>query len=214
MGLRVILSILAGGGLGITVLYLTRRLIQNRTSQPIESLLLNGRWTSLIWIITGAVGCGFIAFWIKDIISSMEYMGIFLALISLAVVDGSIRKIPNELLLALLVIKLAAAVISGNFGSLLPALIGFIAGLVLFIIPSYFRLGIGWGDIKLAAVAGFCLGLVGILQAVFIMAIVLAFYSLYLIMTKKGNLRTSVAIGPSLSLGMMAALLFPLVIAI
>ncbi len=211
MSLRLIISVIAGGMFGEGVRHLTRRLIQSRTPDPPNQIsLLYSSWSPIVWILAGAFGCGVVAFLISDLVISIEYMGIFLVLISLAVVDNSIRKIPNELLLVLLALKLGAAIVSGDLMSLLPALAGLAAGFILFLIPSYIGLGIGWGDVKLASVAGFCLGIIGILQAAFIMAVVLAFYSLYLVITKKGNLKTKVAIGPSLSLGMMATLLFPL----
>ncbi len=214
MSLYLILSILLGGAMGLCVLCVTRLLINNRVSQPVESPLLNRRWTSLLWVAIGALGCGLIAFLIKDIVSGIEYMGIFLVLMSLVVTDLLIRKIPNELLLMLLTIKLGASIASGSMASLFPAIVGFVTGLALFLLPSFLKLGIGWGDVKLAAVAGFCLGFAGILEAIAVMAIILALYSSYLLVAKKGNLKTSVAMGPPFSVGMLVALLFPLAVAI
>ncbi|MHB1315746.1 MAG: prepilin peptidase [Christensenellales bacterium] len=211
---RIAVSALLGGMIGEGMRRLTMLLIQKRTGQPVHSLLLSSRWSPFAWIAIGALGCGVIALLVQNIVSSIEYMGIFLVLTSLAVTDISIRKIPNELLLVLLVLKLGGIVTSGSFHLLLPSLVGLIAGLVIFLFPASMGLGIGMGDIKLAAVVGFCLGLVGVLQAALIMAMVMAIYFLYLILTKRGDLKTKIAIGPPLSFGMMATLLFPLVIAV
>ena len=189
-------------------------MIANRIGQLMEPPPLNGQWGSLQWILSGALGCGAIAFWCADPVKGVETAMIFLVLVSISAVDDSIRKIPNELLLMLLILKLGAVAASGSLAPLLPALAGMVVGAVVFIIPSKLGIFIGWGDIKMAAAAGFCLGVVGILQAVLVMGAIIALYSLYLIITKRGGMKTKVAIGPPLSLGMMVSLLLPLSIAV
>jgi prepilin signal peptidase PulO-like enzyme (type II secretory pathway) len=207
-------SILMGGALGEAARRVSRRLIANRIGQLMEPPPLNGQWGSLQWILSGALGCGAIAFWCADPVKGVETAMIFLVLVSISAVDDSIRKIPNELLLMLLILKLGAVAASGSLAPLLPALAGMVVGAVVFIIPSKLGIFIGWGDIKMAAAAGFCLGVVGILQAVLVMGAIIALYSLYLIITKRGGMKTKVAIGPPLSLGMMVSLLLPLSIAV
>ena len=186
MELRLGLSIMLGCLLGLGVRYLTLRLIQNRASQNIHNLFFDSKWSMSIWIMMGAIGYGMIAFLTNDIIRGIEYMGMYSILLSLTVTDYSIRKIPNVLLLVLLVLKLGSIVARFDYASLLPAFAGLVAGLILFLVPSYIGIGIGWGDVKFAAVAGFCLGILGILQASLVMAVVLVFYLLYLIVTKRG----------------------------
>ena len=207
-------SILMGGALGEAARRVSRRLIANRIGQLMEPPSLNGQWGSLQWILSGALGCGAIAFWCADPVKGVETAMIFLVLVSISAVDDSIRKIPNELLLMLLILKLGAVAASGSLAPLLPALAGMVVGAVVFIIPSKLGIFIGWGDIKMAAAAGFCLGVVGVLQAVLVMGAIIALYSLYLIITKSGGMKTKVAIGPPLSLGMMVSLLLPLSIAV
>ena len=214
MDISLAAYIIAGGVLGEGMRRLTRRLIQNRTGQPALSPLLKSRWSPFLWILAGALTCGFTALYITERVSSIEYMGIFLILLSVTIIDISIRKIPNELLIMLLGIKLAAVAASLNPSLLLPAFFGLLAGLALFLVPLLIGVGVGWGDVKLAAAAGFCLGMAGILQATIIMAAVMGCYLLYLIATKKGNRKTKAALGPSLSIGMTVALLFPLASAI
>ncbi|MGI5907151.1 MAG: prepilin peptidase [Christensenellales bacterium] len=207
-------SILMGGALGEAARRVSRRLIANRIGLLMEPPSLNGQWGSLQWILAGALGCGAIAFWSADPVKGVETAMIFLVLVSISAVDDSIRKIPNELLLMLLILKLGAVAASGSLAPLLPALAGMVVGAVVFIIPSKLGIFIGWGDIKMAAAAGFCLGVVGVLQAVLVMGAIIALYSLYLIITKRGGMKTRVAIGPPLSLGMMVSLLLPLSIAV
>lgn len=206
--------IIAGGVLGEGMRRLTRRLIQNRTGLPAQNPLLKSWWSPVVWIAVCAAAGGFISVYITEHISSIEYIGIFLILISIAVIDISIRKIPNELLIMLVALKLFAAFASLNPASLLTAALGLAVGLVLFMVPLFIGVGVGWGDVKMAAAAGFCLGIAGILQATMVMAAVMACYLLFLVITKKGNRKTKAAMGPALSLGMMVALLFPLALAI
>lgn len=208
------ITILMGGALGEGVRLVSRRLIARRIGQLMERPGANGQWSPLQWVLAGALGCGAIMFWCGDPAKGIETAMIFLVLVSISVVDDSIRKIPNELLLMLLILKLGAVATSGSLETLLPALAGMVVGTVVFIIPSRLGIYIGWGDIKMAAAAGFCLGVVGLLEAVLVMAAIIALYSLFLITTKRGGIKTKVAIGPPLSLGMMVSLLLPISIAI
>jgi len=205
-----IVLILLGGLFGAGMLFLTRYFIKKRTGEKSESLLLNRSWSWIVWTAVGAVGCLVIVLLSGNVINNFEYMAIFLVLISLSVVDGSIRKIPNELLLALIVLKIIFVAISGDWMQLLYALAGFAVGWILFIIPSILRINIGWGDVKLAAVTGFYLGIIGLFQSMVVMAVILGIYGAYLLITKKGTLKTKVAIGPPLSLGILVTLLYPL----
>ena len=214
MDVSLVIYMIVGGVLGEGMRRLTRRLIENRTGQSVQKLSLNSWWSPFVWIAVCAFAFGSIALFVNERISSIEYMGIFLILISITVIDISIRKIPNELLIMLLGLKLAAVFVSLNPSLLLPALLGLLVGLALFLVPLFIGVGVGWGDVKLAAAAGFCLGIAGILQATIIMAAVMACYLLFLIATKKGNRKTKAALGPSLSVGMMVTLLFPLALAI
>ena len=209
MDFGIVTVIILGGVMGECMRRLSFKLIKNRIDQY-KSAFLSSRLSSIAWILTGSLGCFIISLIIRNVLISIEYMGIFLVLLSLSSIDLSIRKIPNELLLALLAIKISEIAVLGAFISIFPALVGLLVGFILFLIPSYIGIEIGWGDIKLAAIAGLYLGTIGVFQAVLIMAAVMAIYLIYLVLTKKGNLKTKVAIGPPLSLGMMITLLFPI----
>lgn len=209
MDFGIVTVIILGGVMGEFMRRLSFKLIKNRIDQY-KSAFLSSRLSSIAWILTGSLGCFIISLIIRNVLISIEYMGIFLVLLSLSSIDLSIRKIPNELLLALLAIKISEIAVLGAFISIFPALVGLLVGFILFLIPSYIGIEIGWGDIKLAAISGLYLGTIGVFQAVLIMAAVMAIYLIYLVLTKKGNLKTKVAIGPPLSLGMMITLLFPI----
>jgi prepilin signal peptidase PulO-like enzyme (type II secretory pathway) len=210
MNYNFLLLVLLGGLLGTCMLYLTRYFILKRTSEKAMGLLVDKSWSWILWALIGAVGCFIIVIISDDTLSTYEYMAIYFVLISLSVVDGTIRKIPNELLLALIILKLIFVGITGEWATLLYALAGFAVGWVLFVVPSVLGLSIGWGDVKLAAVTGFYLGIIGLIQAMVIMGIILAVYGAYLLITKKGSLKSKVAIGPPLSMGILVTLLYPI----
>lgn len=210
MGLRLILSILFGGLVGECMRRLSIKLINNRSEEVLQTPLLISRWSPIVWMLVGAAGCSIISVLVAELVCSVGFMVIFMALLCISAVDKCIRKIPNELLIVLLVFKVVTIAINADYNGLVSSIIGFVAGLFLFMIPSQVGIGIGWGDVKFAAVIGFCVGWIGMFEAVAVMAVAMGIYSLYLLITRKGTLKTKVAMGPPLSLGMVIALLFPL----
>ena len=134
--------------------------------------------------------------------------------IAIGIVDLDIKKIPNSSVLALLIIRTVAIVYAIATGvpvkeTLIPSLIGLAAGFILYQLPMLVGVPIGTGDVKYSAAIGYCLGVFGFLQASLIMAVGLLIFLVYLIVTKKGSLKTSVPMGPYLSLGAVITVLFP-----
>jgi leader peptidase (prepilin peptidase)/N-methyltransferase len=72
-------------------------------------------------------------------------------------------------------------------------------------------MNIGWGDVKYAGVVGFYIGLTGLFQAIMIMSISLGVFAIYLLLSKKGNLKTMAPMGPAFSLGFFVTILFPII---
>jgi len=68
----------------------------------------------------------------------------------------------------------------------------------------------GAGDVKFAGVIGFAFGFYSFFQAMVLMGFMVLLYLLYLLITKKGNLKTATPMGPYLSLGLVLTMLFPL----
>jgi len=212
MDLLVITISIFGALMGTAMFFWSRRMILKRTSKPAEGLFMNRRLSWLAWSLFGALGCGLIALLTRDLAKCIEFTSIYLLLLGLSAVDYKIRKIPNDLLVALLFIKIISVVYTGDYYSLVLSAIGMAAGFVLFQLPAKLCISIGWGDVKLASVAGFCLGITGLFQSVLIMAAVLGIYSIYLFAAKRGNMFTKVAMGPPLSMGIMISILFPIIL--
>lgn len=139
--------------------------------------------------------------------NTLECMLLLSVCIVLSVVDMSIKKIPNELIILTLIIGAAFSITSQPIWSLGINVFGLGLGFIIFFLPAIIGKGAGWGDVKFAAAVGFCLGVYGILSAVLIMAICLLGYIVYLIISGKGNLKTRVALGPFIASGFISVLI-------
>lgn len=213
--------------LGLIAGFFSLRIAKKQIESRVEKIpelkefnpsLLEKKWVPCIWIISFACVYVLAVFRCSNIVA-LIYAAVFIFCVyNIAAVDLAIRRIPNELLLTLLVSSLvkdiAEPIINKSYSdiksNLIYALIGIVGGFILYIIPSRFGVYIGNGDIKLSAVIGFSLGIVGYVQAMLIMALIMLVYLIILLITKKGGLKTKAPMGPSLAIGAVATLLFPI----
>ena len=167
------------------------------------------------WMLLSALVFNLLFLRTGDWYERVEYCIYISIALNIAAVDKLVCKIPNILLLALMLIKtifIILEIVRGEkvFDSVIYPLIGLGCGFVLFLIPSLFHVKIGAGDLKFSGVIGFCLGIFNFIQAMIFMGAALLIYLLYLLATKKGNLKTAAAMGPFLSFGCVLTMLYPL----
>ncbi len=207
----ILLFALAGAICAIPVRLLSRRLVAVRGGHPDESRLLKGGLSAALFSGLGALGFSLISAFIPttDVIRLIQFLLVFLILLSLSIVDIVVRRIPNELLLALILIYALGHTLNRGWTGITTNLLGAAIAAVLFTLPARLGLQIGWGDIKYAVVIGFCFGLTGLLQVTLVMGLGLGLYTAYLYISRRGGLLTSAAIGPYLSLGAVATMVFP-----
>ncbi|MCG2729513.1 MAG: A24 family peptidase, partial [Acetobacterium sp.] len=141
---------------------------------------------------------------------TLEYMMLFSICIILSAVDISIRKIPNELVLMTLFIGGAFLITGQPIMSLSINIFGLLIGFIIFFLPAMIGKGAGWGDVKYASAVGFCLGAYGMISAIMIMTFFLMIYASYLIISRKGNLKSKVALGPFMASGFVSVLILNL----
>lgn len=131
----------------------------------------------------------------------------------IAVMDVQFRVIPNQTLLALIGLKLISGLAS-LAGLSLPvpfdvvqSLLGLFVCFAVFVLPGFFGKNVGAGDVKLAAVMGFFLGLWYSLLG--IMAMGLAVIAYTVIQRRAPFLRfvkTMIPMGPFITAGMFLVL--------
>ena len=84
------------------------------------------------------------------------------------------RKIPNYILIAFLLLKAISLAVEFDLITLFDSVIGFISASMIFLIPKFLHLPLGWGDVKFSAVLGFYLGFVNYIYSM-LLAVLLVF---------------------------------------
>lgn len=136
---------------------------------------------------------------------------LFSILVIISFIDIDLQIIPDRFIVILFALAAIHAIYQCLFFSVrwYSWIIGFFAAsaflLILgLIIPD----SIGGGDIKLMAAAGLFIGPKLILLALFISALYALIPALFLMIQKKGSLKTALPFGPFLSLGIITSVLF------
>ena len=136
---------------------------------------------------------------------------LFSVLIIISFIDLAHQIIPDGLVLILLVVGLvhsAYQIFSLGTPWHLWVIGFFAASLPLFLLAMIVPGGMGGGDIKLMAVAGLFTGWKLILLSLFIGALYGAIVSIFVIVRKKGSMKTVLPFGPMLALGIVTCMLF------
>ncbi|GEM_PF-411940 len=168
------------------------------------------RKTWPLWLGVGLL-CGFMQ--ILGSLSLAESVVFFIyavTLVTLSAVDLAIRKIPNDTLLVLMLGRLVELIFRFDMEQMAASVLGLLTGYFLLTVIAWTGFPLGKGDIKLAAVTGFCLGVQGLLQCLVILGLFSAIYLLLYQLTKRDNLKMKIAMGPFLAIGMLVSYIFPL----
>lgn len=149
-------------------------------------------------------------------IYSLTFQTLFIAilfsiLIIISFIDLRHQIIPDGLVVLIFILGILNAVymmlIHGE--PWYTFVIGFFAASVpLLILGLIYPDGMGGGDIKLMAAAGLFAGWKLILLSLFVGALYGGIVSLFVIISKKGSMKTAIPFGPSLSLGIITCILF------
>ncbi len=212
------IEIVYGGLLGIlaalafnriAIFQIKRRTDENAKIEAVGNTAVIAAWVLLSGILFAAAFAIF-----KTTAARLEAIAYISVAISIGIIDLDIKKIPNSLVLSLLIVRTVSIIYAIATGvpvkqTLIPSLIGLAAGFILYQLPTLIGIPIGTGDVKYSAAIGYCLGAFGFLQASLIMAAGLVVYLIYLVATKKGSLKTAVPMGPYLSLGVVVTALYP-----
>jgi leader peptidase (prepilin peptidase)/N-methyltransferase len=137
----------------------------------------------------------------------------------LTFIDLDVHRLPDLIVLPsypiAFVLLLVPTVVTGQWGSLLRAVL---AGLGLFILYLLLALlspgggGLGFGDVKLAGVLGLLLGWLGwggVVISVFAAFLIGGLIALALLLARRVSRTSHIAFGPSMLLGAWVAVMFP-----
>lgn len=209
---KVIIAIVYGIVLGLITIPLSKKLTLSRTDDPGKAAPLTKAPLMLLAVVLG-IGASFGVVFTADSYEIMiRNLLLLVPIFSISYVDALVRKIPNPLLLTMIFIELVYLVyvcVTTRSVEILPkAFIGLFIGMVVCFVPSMLHIPMGAGDIKYSAVIGLCIYAMGYFQSMILMAVFVALFWIYLKVTKKGNVKTQIPMGPFLSVGTVISMCF------
>jgi leader peptidase (prepilin peptidase)/N-methyltransferase len=167
----------------------------------------------LLWVELGTGALFAFLYWHYglswQLLITIVYSCLFIVVM---VIDLEHHIIPNKIVypgmaLALILSLLAQLGVVETEPGIVRAAIGGGAGLVLLLLPALvYRGGMGFGDVKLAALVGLVTGFPLVIVALFLAIVSGGMVAAILLLLKKKRWREGMAFGPFLSLGVMATL--------
>ena len=173
---------------------------------PVMELLVGAQFVWVYWLLK--INFNFFN-WVEGWYSLallIYWLVLFSGSIAMAIYDFKYLLIPDQVLGPLIVIAFLRLFVSGNW-QVLAAAFGSMAWLWFLHLITRGK-GMGWGDVKLAFLLGLVLGWPLILVAYFIAFLTGALAGVILITIRRKSLKTKIAFGPFLVLGMAAAKLW------
>lgn len=201
---------LSGGIFGYYIPYFSKVICKYKTCEKLDEYVTNGgRWQTIlpfvlcilnasVWALAGDRTSRLIPAALNSLL--------FTLCILTALIDLQIRIIPNELVLAMLLLGLGLHLSDSGVASLPGAALSLIGMMVLFTAAAAFvGFGkVGAGDVKLAGAMGFALAYPGILNALLLMCGALIVYIGLGLALRKLTMRTMLPFAPFMMFGMAA----------
>jgi leader peptidase (prepilin peptidase)/N-methyltransferase len=149
-----------------------------------------------------------------DLTKTLRLVSAYLFLVPAAFIDYKLRIIPNRLLpigiaVALVFILVESISETDNVpGRLFSSFAGLLFGGGVFALAALLsRGGVGMGDVKLFGVLGFMLEVRAVFSLIFFTLLCAAVYCVYMLASKKADMKTRVAAAPFALAGMAAAII-------
>ena len=146
-------------------------------------------------------------------INQVRLMGLVCLLFPIAAIDFRKQKIPNQLLIAGLILRTTVLAIEYLFdyksawAMTKDCLIGaLIIGVFFLVLLLIFKNSIGMGDVKLFALIGFYQGLWGAINSVFFSLLASFVIAIVLLLTKKKTRKDTISFGPTILIGTVIAI--------
>lgn len=171
-----------------------------------------------LYLLVGACLCAtmivvFRVTYKMSLLNQMRLLSLVLVILPTAAVDLRMHKMPNQFLLAGLVIRALLLGVSytdntrSAWTETKDCLIGAVVyGGFFLLMLLMFKNSVGMGDIKLFALIGLYQGLWGAFSSVFFSLLASFFLSIFLLITKKKGRHDVVAFGPCILIGTFASI--------
>lgn len=144
---------------------------------------------------------------------AFRYDLLLAALAVIAWIDRRSKRIPNSILLAMILIRLIFLALEWilypdmGLAMLISSVMGALIGGGLFLLCYFLtRGGIGMGDVKLFAVVGLYVGSGVIMTVVFLSVVASAVYSIIQLLRKKTKLKDEIPFAPFIWIGLILAM--------
>jgi prepilin signal peptidase PulO-like enzyme (type II secretory pathway) len=136
----------------------------------------------------------------------LYWLALFSGSIAIAIYDFKHLLIPDQILVPLVILSAGRLLVSGQW-SVIPVAFASAAFLAVFYYLTRGK-GMGWGDVKIGFLLGLVLGWPLVAVAYFLAFLTGAGAGVILIIAKKKGLKSKIAFGPFLLLGMIIAKLW------
>ncbi len=198
-------ALIIGAVVGWFLLKGTIVLISARVASVPQHWLIKGKYAPALWaMLNGLVWLGFVLAYGASL-RTFECIFVFSVCLTISTVDIMIRKIPNDLLLSIIVAAVAFLFLGNSFVHVKDHILGMAAGAGIFLTPFFIGRRSGAGDVKYAASIGIFLGLYYSILAFVIMSALFFLYTSILFISNKGGFKTKTALGPYMSMGFFVA---------
>lgn len=161
------------------------------------------RILALTGIVAGIILCAEFLLFSYSVPKILRYLILLEAMFIIAWIDHHERRIPNKILLVMLVVRMLILIVEWLFvpsmgmALLISSSFGMLLGGGMFLLVHFLsRGGVGMGDVKLFAVTGWYVGTSSIMSLVFLTVMVSAGYSIIMLILKKVKLKEEIPFAP------------------
>lgn len=210
--IKLLIGTAYGIFLGVVTIIVSKKLTLKRTDDPVKAAPIDTTLFKIMAVVVGIIASVAVMLTSTDTALAIRNELLLIPIASIAVVDSLVRKIPNPLLLYMIIVQVIYLVyysVTNDPQILLTAGFGFFVGFASCAFTTLLKVPVGNGDTKYCAVLGMCIYLQSFLQSMVLVGLIAIICLIYLKVTKKGGLKTMIPLGPLISLATVISICFP-----
>ena len=210
--IKLLIGAVYGIFLGVVTIIVSKKLTLKRTDDPVKAAPIDTTLFKIMAVVVGIIASVAVMLTSTDTALAIRNELLLIPIASIAVVDSLVRKIPNPLLLYMIIVQVVYLVyysVTNDPQILLTAGFGFFVGFASCAFTTLLKVPVGNGDTKYCAVLGMCIYLQSFLQSMVLVGLIAIICLIYLKATKKGGIKTMIPLGPLISLATVISICFP-----